>query len=62
MAGNGLAEIFDFEGALEAACEEAPEGSDERGEGSEGEDVELHGGDMDSGGDVEREGEGNIGE
>ena len=62
VARNGFAEILDFEGPFETACEEAAEGSDERGEGCEDEDVELHGGDMNGGGDVEREGEGDIGE
>ena len=62
MAGNGFAEILDFEGAFETACEEAAERSDERGESCEGEDVELHGGDMDGGGYVERKGKGNVGE
>lgn len=62
MAGNGFAEILDFEGAFETACEEAAEGSNERGEGCEGEDVELHGGNMEGGGDVKREGEGDVGE
>ena len=62
MAGNGFTEILDFKGAFETACEEAAEGSDERGEGCEGEDVELHGGYMDGGGDVEREWEGDVGE
>ena len=62
MAGNGFAEVLDFEGAFETAREEAAEGSDERGEGCENKDVELHGGYLDSGGNVEREGQGNIGE
>jgi hypothetical protein len=46
VAGDGLAEVFDLEGALEAGGEEAAEGGDERGEGREDEDVELHGGDV----------------
>ena len=62
VAGNGFAEILDFKGAFETACEEAAEGSDERSKGCEGENVELHGGYMDGGGDVEREGEGDVGE
>ena len=62
MARNGFTKILDFKGAFETAREEAAEGSDERGEGCEGEDVELHGGNVHGGGDVEREGEGDVGE
>jgi len=39
MAGDGVAEILDFEGALEAGGEETAEGRDEGGEGAEDEDV-----------------------
>ena len=62
MAGNRFAEVLDFEGAFETAREEAAEGSDERGEGCENEDMKLHGGYLDGRGDVEREGQGNVGE
>ena len=47
VARDGLAEVLDFEGAFEARGEEAAKGRDERGEGCEDEDVELHGGDED---------------
>jgi len=46
VAGDALAEVFDFEGAFEARGEEAAEGRDERGEGCEDENVELHGRDV----------------
>lgn len=62
MARNGFTKILDFEGAFKTACEEAAKGSDKRGEGCEGENVELHGGYVDGGGDVEREGERDVGE
>jgi len=42
VAGDGFAEVLDFEGAFEARGEEAAEGGDERGERCEDEDVELH--------------------
>lgn len=60
MAGDGFAEVFDFEGAFEAGGEEAAEWGDEGGEGCEDEDVELHGGDLEGGG-VEGEEEGGEG-
>ena len=46
VAGDGLAKVFDFEGAFEARGEEAAEGGDQRGEGREDQDVELHGRDV----------------
>lgn len=58
VAGDALAEIFDFEGAFEARGEEAAEGGDERGEGCEDEDVELHGRDVVGALDREPGGEG----
>ena len=60
MTGDGFAKVFDFEGAFEAGGEEAAEGRDQGGEGCEDEDVELHGGDVESVG-VEREEEGREG-
>lgn len=52
MSRDGLAEVLDFEGALEPGGEEAAEGGDEGGEGCEDEDVELHWGDVDDWGDA----------
>ena len=46
MTGDGFAKVFDFEGALKARGEEAAKGRDQRGEGCEDEDVELHGRDV----------------
>ena len=54
---DGLAKVFDFEGAFEAGGEETAEGRDQGGEGREDEDVELHRGDVEGVG-VEREEEG----
>lgn len=62
MSGNRLAKVFDLECAFETGSEKAAEGGDEGGEGCEDEDVELHRGDVDGGGDVEGEGEGDFGE
>ena len=60
VARNGVAEILDLEGALEARCEEAAKGRDERGERGEVEGVEVHGrdGDAEVGADGE---EGHVG-
>ena len=57
MAGDGFAEIFNFEGAFESGGEEAAEGGDQGGEGREDEDVELHGGDVEGLRVVEEAGE-----
>lgn len=43
VARNGLAKVLDAEGALQTGGEESTEGSDERGESSKAQDVELHG-------------------
>lgn len=56
VARDGLAEVFDFEGPFEAGGEEAAEGRDERGEGCEDENVELHGCDVE-GEEAGREGQ-----
>lgn len=44
VSGDGVAKVFDLEGALEARGEEAAKGGDEGGEGGQDEGVELHGG------------------
>lgn len=62
MARNGLAEVFDFEGTLEARREEATEGRNEGGECCEDEDVKLHGGDVHGGRYRERGWEREVGE
>ena len=46
VAGDGLAEVFDFEGPFQTRGEEAAEGRDQGREGCEDEDVELHGRDV----------------
>ena len=51
MAGDGVAEILDAKGALQAGCEEAAKGSDEGSKSGKGEAVEVNGG----------EGEGEVG-
>ncbi|KAJ8126312.1 hypothetical protein O1611_g7326 [Lasiodiplodia mahajangana] len=43
VAGDGIAEVLNFESALEARSEEAAEGGYERGKGGEDNGVELHG-------------------
>ena len=53
MARDGLAEVFDFEGAFQARGEEATKGCNEGGKCCEDEDVKLHGGDMNGGRNLE---------
>ena len=48
MTGDRFAEVLNFEGPFQARGEEAAKGGDKRGEGSEEEDVELHGRDVNS--------------
>ena len=57
VARDGLAEVFDFESTFEAGSEEAAEGRDERGEGCEDKNVELHGRDEDDAVDLRPGGE-----
>merc|ERR1719282_1298000 len=59
MARDGVAKVLDVEGTFETRGEKAAEGGDEGGEGGHGEDVELHGGDGEGGG--ERPGGGGVG-
>lgn len=42
VSGDGVTEVLDLEGALQARGEEAAEGRDQRGEGGQGHGVELH--------------------
>lgn len=51
VTGNGFAEIFDLERSFEARGEKPAERRDEGGKGREGEDVELHGRDVDDAGE-----------
>lgn len=53
MARNGFAEVFDFEGTLEARSEKPAEGRNQGGKGCEDQDVKLHGGDVNGGRDSE---------
>ena len=41
MSRNRVAKVLDLEGTLQSRCEEATEWSDQRGEGSERQDMEL---------------------
>ena len=54
MARNGLAEVFDFKGTLEPRGEESAERRNEGRECCEYEDMKLHRGDMNRGGDLQR--------
>lgn len=43
VPGNRVPKVLDLEGALESACEESPEGSNERGKEGDDDRVELEG-------------------
>jgi hypothetical protein len=49
VAGDKITEVLDLESTLQSGGEEPTEGSDKRCEGSHGQDVELHGLDLEGG-------------